>query len=170
MSLFQAAVPPAIQALVALGGVLAKGEAHCVARKIDPAVLLGSRLALDMFPLTRQVQIATDMVKNGCARLAGVEPPSFPDTESSFTDLQNRIEKTLAYLADLSPASINGAEDRQITLKVSGRELQFLGLPYLTGFVLPNLYFHTTSAYLILRHGGVELAKMDFLGAVPVSS
>ena len=170
MSLFQAAVPPAIQALVALGGFLAKGEAHCTARKIDPAVLLGSRLALDMFPLTRQVQIATDMVKNGCARLAGVQPPSFPDTETSFPDLQMRIEKTLGYLADLSPAAINGAEERPITLKVGGREMHFLGLQYLTGFVLPNLYFHTTAAYLILRHGGVELAKMDYLGPVPISA
>ena len=168
MSLFQAAVPPAIQALSALRGILVKGEAHCVARKIDPAVLLGTRLALDMLPLSRQVQIATDMVKNGAARLAGVEPPSFPDVETSFSELDGRIERVIGYISSMSPAAIDGSEGRDITLKLGGREVRFLGLPYLTGFVLPNLYFHVTATYLILRSAGVELGKMDFLGDMPV--
>lgn len=170
MSMFQSSVPPAIAALTALRGIMAKGEAHCTARKIDPAILLNTRLALDMLPLTRQVQIATDMVKNGCARLAGVEPPSFPDVETSFEGLEQRIDKTVAYLSNLSQGAIDGSEERPITLKVGGRELNFLGQGYLSGFVLPNLYFHTTAAYLILRNAGVELGKMDFLGPLPLAA
>ena len=167
ISMFQVAVPPSIQALVALGGVLAKGEAHAIEHHMDPADLLGARLAPDMLPLTRQVQIASDTVKNGCGRLAGVDIPSFPDTETSFPELQDRIERTLAFLAGLHGDQIDGSEDRVITMKLRGAEKSFAGRAYLLGFVLPNLYFHTATAYAILRHRGVAVGKSDFLGAPP---
>lgn len=165
--MFQAAVPPSIHALVSLGGVLAKGASHAEEQGTDPALLLAARLAPDMLPLTRQVQIACDMVKNGCARLAALEPPSFPDTETTFPDLQDRIERTLGYLALLSPDAIKGSETRVITLKLGGKEKRVEGIAYLFGFVLPNLFFHTATAYNILRHNGVALGKRDFLGALP---
>jgi hypothetical protein len=164
MSMHQAATAPAISALMAWSGVLAKGAAFAEARKIDPAILLGSRLRPDMFPLTRQVQVACDMVKNGCARLAGVSPPAMADTEASFAELQQRIEKTVDYLRSFAPADIDGSEERQIVMKVGGKEMRFAGQFYLQQFVMPNLFFHTTTAYLILRFNGVDLGKRDFLG------
>jgi len=167
LTMFQASVPPAVHALVALGGVLAKGAAHAEAEGTDPALLLQARLSPDMFPLVKQVQIACDMVKNGCARLAQLEPPAFPDTETSFAELQDRIERTLGYLAGLSPAAITGSEAREIVLTVRGKPLRFEGAHYLFGFVLPNLHFHTAIAYAILRTHGVALDKRDYLGALP---
>ena len=163
ISMYQASVPPSVSALTALEGVMAKGAAFAEARKIDPSILLNTRLRPDMFTLARQVQVASDMVKNGCARLAGVAAPSFPDTETTFPELQERIVKTVAFLHGLAPEAIDGSETRQIVMKVGGREMRFMGQFYLLQFVLPNLYFHTTTAYLILRQSGVELSKRDFL-------
>lgn len=165
ISMHAALVPPATASLQAMAGVLAKGLAFAEAHKIDPAVLLGSRLRPDMFPLTRQVQIACDIAKGGCARLAGQEAPSFPDTEASFEELQARIVRTTDYMAGFAPSDIDGSEERPIVLKMRGQEIGFSGLGYLTRFVLPNVYFHTTTAYLILRHNGVDIGKRDYLGA-----
>ncbi|MBI1732654.1 MAG: DUF1993 family protein [Gammaproteobacteria bacterium] len=166
ISMFQASVPPINHALANLAGILRKGAAHAEARKIDPAVLVNARLFPDMFPLWRQVQIAADQGKGGPARLAGLEPPKFEDDETTFAQLIDRIDRTLSYIATLRPGQIDGSEDRKITLVAGGQTLNFVGLPYLTHFVLPNLYFHSTTAYNILRHNGVEVGKMDFLGKI----
>ena len=164
ISMYQASVPSFIRALTNLAGVLEKGAAHAEARKIEQAVLLNSRLYPDMFALTRQVQIATDMVKGGAARLAGVEPPPFADTEASFAELQARIAKTIDYLKTFKPEQIDGSENRAIALVNRFGTMNFVGIEYLNSFVLPNLYFHSATAYNILRHSGVELGKQDFLG------
>jgi hypothetical protein len=147
-----------------LNAILGKGAAYAEARKIEPSVLLNYRLAPDMLPLSRQVQIATDVAKGCAARLAGVEPPRYEDNESSFAELKARVDKTVGFLQGFTPAQIDGSEDKDIQLKVGGRDLQFKGLPYLLNFAHPNVYFHITTAYAILRHAGVELGKMDFLG------
>jgi hypothetical protein len=167
MSMYQACVPAFLQQLGALSGVLQKAAAHASARKIDPAALLNARLFPDMFPLTRQVQIACDFAKGASARLAGIEPPVYEDNEKSFEELQARIEKTMAFVKALKPGQIDGSEDRDITVKVAGKPVTFKGQPYLVNFALPNFYFHAATAYAILRHNGVELGKRDFIGAVP---
>ena len=164
VSMHQISIPVFIRGMRALGGYLEKGRADAEARKFAPDVLLQARLAPDMHPLLRQVQIASDMVKNGASRLAGLEPPSFPDTETSFDELQARIAKTIAFLEGITEAQLDGSETRQITLKFPGQEMQFSGADYLAGFVLPNLYFHMTIAYSILRHNGVQIGKRDFMG------
>lgn len=164
LSMFEASVPTFIAGFKNLSAILSKAEANATARKIDPSVFINSRLAPDMFPLSRQVQIATDIVKGGAARLAGVEIPSFPDTETSFAELQARIEKVVAFLKTITPAQVNGTEGKEITLKVGGNEMKFTGQQYLLGFVIPNFYFHFTAAYAILRHNGVDIGKKDFLG------
>lgn len=167
ISMHQALVPPALQMLSALSAVLDKAAASAAARKIEPAVLLQSRLAPDMFPLVRQVQVATDAVKGGAARLAGVAVPSWPDTEASFEDLQARLKKTTDYLRSFKPEQIDGSEERAISFTAGNTERKFKGQGYLMGWVFPNFFFHVTAAYAILRHNGVELGKRDFLGAVP---
>ncbi len=164
MSLYDEFVPPLAHALGALSRVLDKAEAHCTARKIDPAILLGSRLYPDMFALTRQVQIACDQARRGSVRLAGGEPASVPDTETSFADLRARIALTVEALDALSPADFTGAEARTISFKAGPRDLSFTGADYIRRWILPNYYFHATAAYAILRHNGVELGKADFLG------
>ncbi len=164
LSMYQASIPVIVRFLERLSAILAKGEAHATAKKIDPSVFINARLAPDMFPLSRQVQIATDVTKGGVARLAGVEIPSYADTESSFAELQERIKKTIAFVQGIKAPQIDGSETRTISLKVGGRELSFDGLTYLLNFVMPNLFFHVTTAYDILRHNGVELGKGDFLG------
>ena len=164
ISMYQASVPTLIQALKALSGVLDKGAKHAEAKGIDPAVLLSSRLYPDMFPLTRQVQIASDNAKGPSARLAGMEPPKFDDNEASFADLQARITKTIDFLQTLKPAQIDGSEDRQIVLQMRAGPLEFKGQAYLLHFAMPNFYFHCATVYAILRHNGVEVGKKDFLG------
>lgn len=164
ISMYQASVPVFIHSLKALSGVLDKAAKHAEAKGVDPAVLLGSRLYPDMFPLTRQVQIASDNAKGPAARLAGMEPPKFDDNEASFADLQARIAKTIDFLQGLKPAQIDGAEDRQIVLQMRAGPLEFKGQAYLLHFALPNFYFHCATAYGILRHNGVEVGKKDFLG------
>ena len=165
LSMYQASVPVFVRVLNNLSAILDKGLADAEARKIDPDVLVRARLAPDMHPLSRQVQIATDQAKGGAARLAGVEPPSFPDTESTFAELKERIAKTVAFVQSIGADKIDGSEDRQITLKFPGGEFNFTGVDYLQNFVLPNIYFHATAAYAILRHNGVPVGKRDFLGA-----
>ncbi len=164
VSMYQISIPVFVRGLRALSGYLDKGRADAEARKFAPDVLVQARLAPDMHPLSRQVQIASDMVKNGAARLAGLEPPSYPDTESNFEELQARIAKTIAFLEGITEAQLDGCETRQITLKFPGQEMTFSGADYLIGFVLPNLYFHMTTAYDILRHNGVQIGKRDFMG------
>ena len=150
--------------LPALKNILAKAEADATARKIDPKVFLDARLAPDMFTLTRQVQITTDQVKGGMSRLAGAEVPSWPDTEASFADLQQRIDKSLAHVKIFKPAQYEGFEARKIELKFPNLTLEYTGRDYLLGHVMPNFYFHMTTAYAILRHNGVALGKRDFTG------
>lgn len=164
ISMYQASAPRFTQALNSLAVILNKAEAHAKAKKIDPNVLLQARLFPDMLPLTRQVQIATDNAKGAVARLAGIEVPRYEDTEQSFEDLQARIAKTLAFVASVSAAQVDGSEDKDIVLKLGPREVQFKGLQYLCGFALPNFYFHATTAYAILRHNGVDLTKSDYIG------
>ena len=163
-----ASLPVLVHTLKALSAILKKGADHAKAKNIDPAVLLQSRLFPDMFPLVRQVQIATDMSKGGAARLAGIDNPAFPDTETSFAELQDRLDRTIAFIKSVKPAQMAGAESRPVTLQLGRGPVSFArGQDYLTGWVLPNVYFHVTTAYNILRHCGVDLSKSDFLGAVP---
>jgi hypothetical protein len=164
-NMYHASVPVFIRGLRNLSGFLAKGHADAEARKIDFAVLIQSRMAPDMFPLARQVQIATDMVKNGAARLAGTEIPSYPDTETTHEELQARLQKTIEFLEGFKEAQFEGSESREVVLKFPHGEMSFSGADYLTGFVLPNLYFHSTAAFVILRHNGVQIGKRDFMGA-----
>ena len=164
IAMYEAAIPVMSRALNNLAAILEKGATHAEARKIDPLVLCASRLYPDMFPLTKQVQIATDVAKGGAARLAGLIAPKFDDNEAGFPDLQARIRNTVAYLATFKPAQIDGSEEKVITLKIGGNTLTFAGMSYLLDFVLPNVYFHVETAYDILRHNGVELGKQDFLG------
>jgi hypothetical protein len=164
LSMYQASIPVFTRMLGNLSAILDKAVVFAEVKKIEPEVLLNARLAPDMFPLVRQVQIATDSVKGCAARLAGVDIPSFPDTESSFAQLQERLQKTQAFLNGCSAAQIDGSETKQIVLNFPGQELKFSGQDYLVNFVLPNFYFHLTTAYAILRHNGLEVGKMDFLG------
>lgn len=165
ISMYQASVPVFNQGLAALGGVLDKASAHAAAHKIDPAVLLQTRLFPNMFPLVRQVQIAADFAKGAPGRLAGVELPSFPDTETSFEALAARLKATADFLKTLTPAQIDGSETRNIHLKVGGKEISMKGQAYLLNFAIPNYFFHATTTYAILRSSGVEIGKGDFIGA-----
>jgi uncharacterized protein len=164
ISMYQASTPVFDKMLGNLSGILGKAATWAEARKIEPAVLLNARLAPDMFALTRQVQIACDFAKGTCARLAGVEPPKFEDNETTIAELQTRIAKTRQYLGTIKAAQIDGSEGRDIKIKAGPRELEFKGLPYLTGFALPHFYFHHAMTYAILRHNGLDLSKSDYIG------
>ena len=166
LSMYQASIPAFVQMLNSLAAILDKAEAHAGNRKIDPEVLLNYRLAPDMLPFVRQIQIAADLAKGAAARLAGVEVPKHDDTEKTFADLKARLAKTVAFLQSFKPSEIDGSEDRDIRLTLGEHTMSFKGQPYLVHFVLPNFYFHCTTAYDILRHGGVELGKRDFIGAI----
>jgi len=165
LSMYQAAIPPLSHSLSNLISILHKAADHAEAKKIDPAVLINSRLYPDMFPLSRQIQIASDVARRGVARLAGVEAPSIEDNEVSFADLSNRLQETIAYLKTFTPDQIDGTESKSISLPIGTETMTFEGQPFLLYFVLPNVYFHVTTAYNILRHCGVEIGKRDFLGA-----
>jgi hypothetical protein len=168
-SMSQACLPVLTTALEALSGVLDKADAFAAAKKIEAAVLLDSRLAPDMFPLRRQVQVATDLAKNGVSRLAGAEPPRYEDNETTIADLKARLAKTVAYLKAVDAGAIDASADREITFPLGPTNKgQMTGADYLNHFVLPNVYFHVTAAYAILRHCGVELGKQDYLGAIPM--
>jgi len=164
LSMYQSAVPVSLRALTNLRAVLVKGHAHAVAHGYDPGVLLQTRLTADMLPLVAQVRIATDMAKNGVARLAGVDPLPFDDNEVTFEELFDRLDRALAYIEGFSAGQIDGSETRAITLKMRSGELHFEGQAYLLHFVIPNLFFHTTTAYAILRQSGVDIGKLDFIG------
>jgi uncharacterized protein len=166
ISMYPISVPVLIKSLNSISAILGKAAAHVEAKKLEPRALLDARLFPDMFTLTRQVQIACDMAKAAGARLAGIDLPSFEDNEASFADLEARIAKTVAFLQTLREEQFEGAEDRDITIPTSQITFQFKGLPYLLSWVFPNLYFHITTAYAILRHNGVELGKVDYLGPI----
>ena len=164
ISMYQASAPVFDKMLGNLSAILTKAASWAEGRKIDPAVLLAARLAPDMFPLSRQLQIAGDFAKGTCARLAGVEPPKYDDNEASFADFQARIARTRQFIGTIKAAQIDGSEDKPISFKAGQRDLSFQGQAYLTGFALPNFYFHYTAAYAILRHNGLDLSKGDFIG------
>jgi uncharacterized protein len=151
--------------LAAMAKILDKGAAYAEAKKFDASVLVNSRLAPDMWPLSRQVQIASDMVKNGVARLAGQEAPRYEDNEQTIDELKARIAKTIDYIKSVPASAFEGSEDRDIKIPLRDRTLEMKGLDYLRGFVLPNFYFHASMVYALMRHNGVELGKKDFLGA-----
>jgi hypothetical protein len=165
----QSSLPTFEITLNALSKVLDKAEAFATAKKIDPAVLLRTRLAPDMFDLTRQVQATVDQAQRGAARLAGIEPPSVPNTETNIGELKNRIAKTIAFVKGLDRKAIDASADREITFPLGPEKKGHMkGDDYLNHFVLPNFYFHATSAYAILRHCGVEIGKQDFMGEIPI--
>lgn len=160
----QSPVPYFAHSLKALSSILDKAEAHCLARKIDPAVMAQTRLIPDMLPFWRQITIACDHAKGASARLAGLEVPSFPDTETSLAELKDRIAKTIAFIQTIPDAAFEGAEAKTIAIKAGPRELSFPAAQYYNGYAIPNFYFHMSIAYAILRAAGVEIGKVDFLG------
>ena len=166
ISMYQASVPPMIHSLSNLRAILKKADAFVEAKKIAPSVLINARLYPDMLPLSRQVQIAADIAKRGTCRLAGVEPPKHEDNESTFPELMARLDKTIALLETFKPEQIDGTEDKTINLPMHDKTLTFKGLRFLLDYVMPNVYFHVTTAYAILRHNGVEVGKQDFLGNI----
>ena len=169
-SMSEALLPPLEISLNALSGILDKAEAYAAAKKIDAAVLLNSRLFPDMFPLSRQIQIVADQAKNGASRLAGVEPPRHEDTETTVAQLKERLAKVQAHIKTLDPKQIDAAGDRDITFPLGPKNRGHMkGSDYLHLFVLPNIYFHITAAYAILRSCGVDVGKSDFLGQVPMN-
>ncbi len=164
ISMYQASAPRFVNMLNNLSAVLDKAQAHADAKKIDPMTFATSRLYPDMLPLMSQVRIACDNAKGAVARLAGVEIPKHEDTEQTFAELKARIAKTVAFVQSIRPEQIDGTEEKEIVLKLGGKEVKFKGMQYLLGFALPNFYFHVVTAYDILRHGGVEIGKRDFIG------
>ncbi len=164
ISMYQASVPIFVRMLRNLRSLIEAGAAHAETRKFDATLLAESRLFVDMFPLVRQVQIATDAAKGCAARLAGIEPPTFEDTEKTLPQVVARINRTIAFLETLTAAQIDGSEAKSIVLELRSGPLKFDGQTYLLHFALPNFYFHVTTSYNILRHNGVEVGKMDFLG------
>jgi len=167
-SMSQASLPVFEIGLNALAAVVDKAAAHVAAKKIDPSVLVGWRLAPDMFSFSRQIQVACDQAKNGSARLAGVEPPKFEDNETTLDQLKERITKTVAFLKTLDAKAIDASSDREITFPLGANKGQMKGADYLDHFMLPNFYFHLTAAYALARNFGVEVGKRDFLGAIPL--
>jgi len=165
-SIYQASVPLFLKTLGNLSAILDKGAAFAEERKIDPKVLLNYRLAPDMFPLTSQVQNAADHAKRGTARLAGIEAPAYEDNETTFAELKTRIDKTVAFIESVKPGQLEGAETREIVLKMGGNNRTLTGQVYLVHHALPNFFFHTTAAYAILRLCGVAIGKRDFIGQI----
>jgi hypothetical protein len=165
----QASLPVFEIGLNAITAVLDKAAAHAAAKKVDMSVILGWRLAPDMFPLTRQVQIICDQAKNGSARLAGIDPPKFEDTETTLEQIKERIAKTIAFLKTLDKAAIDASSEREITFPLGANKGQMKGADYLNHFVLPNFYFHLTTAYGLIRSCGVDIGKRDFIGGIPLT-
>jgi len=164
LSMYQASTPMFVRQLTALTAILKKAAAFAEDRKIDPTELLNARLAPDQFPLVRQVQIATDGAKGGIARLAGLDSPVYPDDETTFEQLEARIAKTIAFLQSVTADQVDGSEERPIEVKLRSGDLNFTGQAFLLHFVIPNFFFHVTTAYAILRHNGVGIGKRDYLG------
>jgi uncharacterized protein len=166
ISMFQASVPAFVRGLTNLRAILEKAAAHAQAHKIDDTVFVTARLYPNMLPLSKQIQIASDFARGTAARLAGVEPPSMEDNEKTLADLIARVDRTLDYVQPFTAAQIDGSEGRTITRQVRGQPRTFTGLNYLLQYALPNFYFHSATAYAILRHNGVEIGKADFLGSL----
>jgi uncharacterized protein len=164
ISMHQASAPRFANILKNLSTILDKAQAHCEAKKIDPLAITQARLYPDMFPMTRQVQIACDTAKGAVARLAGAEIPKHEDTEQTFPELKARIAKTLDFIESIKADKMEGSDDKEVILKTRDREQKFTGMQYLLGHAYPNFYFHVTTVYAILRHNGVEVGKRDFLG------
>jgi len=162
--MYQSSIPVFIHNLNNLSAILQKAADHAEVKKIEPSVLINARLYPDMLPLVRQVQIVSDAAKATAARLAEIEVPNFEDSETTFTELQERIAKTTKFLQTIKPQQIDGKEELKISYFQHGKDRNFVGLPYLLNWALPNLYFHITTTYAILRHNGVEIGKKDFLG------
>ncbi len=166
ISMYQASVPVFIRTLGNLKAIVDKSAAHAQEKKIDESVFLTARLFPDMLAFTRQVQIASDFARGTGARLAGSEPPSYEDKEQTFAELADRIDRTIAFLRTLTPAQIDGSEGREIVRPIRGEPKKFTGIDYLLLYALPNFYFHTTTAYAILRHNGIAIGKGDFIGSL----
>ena len=166
LSMYQASAPRFANILMNLSAILDKAQAHCEAKKIDPLALTSFRLFPDMFPLARQVYIATDTAKGAVSRLAGIEIPKYDDVEQTIPELNARIAKTVEFMLGVPAAKIEGSADRDIAMKIAGKDTVLKGAQYLLGHAYPNFYFHCITAYNILRHNGVEVGKRDFLGAV----
>jgi hypothetical protein len=163
-TIYDASILPMIRSLENLAKIMDKAVAQAKAEDKPLSSLLEARLAPDMHPFPFQIQSASDAAKGCAARLAGIEAPSMPDTETTFPELQQRVAKTIAFLKTVSAGKVAGAEDREIVLKFPQGEMKFTGRDYVTGFALPNFFFHVTTAYDILRHKGITIGKMDFLG------
>ncbi|ESQ77846.1 DUF1993 family protein [Asticcacaulis sp. YBE204] len=163
INIYSMTVPVLLNGIKNLTHILDKAEAYATEKKIDPAVVTEARLALDMHPLRRQIQSVSDTAKGAVARLSGTENPSMPDTETTFAELKERLQKTVDFIKSVDPALFEGAETRDVVLKTPAREINFTGYSYVIGFVLPNVFFHITTAYAILRHNGVDLGKSDYL-------
>jgi hypothetical protein len=164
ISMYQASAPRFANTLRNLSAILDKGQAHCEAKKIEPAVMGGMRLIADMLPLTNQLQIACDTAKGAVARLAGVEIPKYQDTEQTLAELKQRIAKTIDFILSVKPDSIEGSEDKDIVIRLGGKDTTLKGMQYLFGHAYPNFYFHVTTAYNILRDNGVDVGKRDYIG------
>jgi len=166
LSMYDAAIPATVRALKNLDAILGKAVAHAEAKKVDPAVLMGCRLAIDMLPFSTQIHRATETARGGAARLAQMDIPGLPDDDKTVADLKARLARTVAFLESLPAEAFAGAEDRSITQKLAGKDMSFPATQYLFGFMIPNFYFHVTTAYAILRHNGVEIGKADFLRGI----
>lgn len=164
ISMYQASVPRFVNILGNLSNILDKAQAHVDAKKLDSAALTGYRLFPDMLPMTKQVQIACDTAKGVVARLAGMDIPVYEDNEMTLADMKARIAKTVAFIQTVTPAQIDGSEDKEIVIKRGDKETRYKGMQFLLGHAVPNFYFHVTTAYNILRHNGVEIGKRDYLG------
>ena len=166
LSMYQACVPVITQMLNGLSGVVDKGAAHCAEKKYEESALLQARLFPDMFTLARQVKQATDFGRNAPGRLAGVASPAFPDADSSFAELKDRVAKSLDFVKGFTPAQLDGTEEKDISWKAGERTMSFKGQAYLLHFCLPHFFFHCTTAYNIARHNGVEIGKRDYMGTL----
>jgi hypothetical protein len=164
--MYDAAVPGMVRSLKNLDAILDKAAAYAERKKVDPAVLMGSRLAIDMLPFSTQIHRATETARGGAARLAQVDRPNFPDEDKTVADLKHRLASTIAFLESLPTEKFIGAEDRTITQKLGGNDVTLPARQYLFGFMIPNFYFHVTTAYAILRHNGVEIGKIDFIRGI----
>lgn len=164
LSMYQASVPHFTTMLTNLSAILKKAEDHCIEKKINEKILLSSRLFPDMFDCTRQIQIACDQVKNGLARIAGVEPPKYDDHETTFSEIQQRIANTINFLKALKPEQIDSGASKEIKFSIKEWNFEFVGDQYLITWIIPNFYFHITTAYNILRHNGLNIGKTDYLG------
>jgi uncharacterized protein len=166
ISMYEASIPTFLLTLRNLKAILQKGVAHAESKKFEPTLLATTRLAVDMLPLTRQVQIASDAAKGAAARLAGVDPPKFEDNEQTLAELIARVDKTIDFLQSFKPEQFDGSEERTITIPTPRQTFTFPGLVFLRHWALPNFFFHVTTAYNLLRHNGVEIGKADYLGRV----